>query len=87
MTLDLTELYAVIEIAMDEEIEPFGLDDDFYEDIGMDSMGAVAMIVEIQRRFRIRIPEADVPELRTPRLLIDAFSRLQQAASEMSGGS
>lgn len=69
-TLDLDELRQIVEIAMDQEVAEFGMDMDLYEDIGMDSMGAVAMVVEIQRRFRVRLKDEEVPDLRTPRSLL-----------------
>lgn len=68
---DMQELKEVIEIALDREVAQFGPDTHLYEELGMDSIGAVAMVVEIQRRFRVRIDEAAIPHLLTPRALID----------------
>jgi acyl carrier protein len=69
--LDIAELKAIIEMAMDQELSELHPDTDLYTDVGMDSIGAVAMIVEIQRRLNVRVKEEDVPELRTPALLIE----------------
>lgn len=84
-TLDLQGLKQVIELAMDREVPAIELDADLYTDIGMDSIGAVAMIVEIQRRCQFRINEADVPVLRTPRLLLDHISIGASLASKQNG--
>jgi acyl carrier protein len=70
-TLAFHEMKQIVEIAMDQEIATLDENVDLYEELGMDSIGAVAMIVEIQRRCLVRIPEEVVPELRTPRLLLE----------------
>jgi acyl carrier protein len=75
----IEELKAIIEMAMDQEVPNLQPDMDLYTDIGMDSIGAVAMIVEIQRQLNIRVPEDDVPELRTPTLLIEYLDRALQS--------
>ena len=31
------------------------------DDLGFDSLGMVALVVELQRTYRVRIPEQDVP--------------------------
>jgi acyl carrier protein len=38
---------------------------DFYEELGMDSLMAVALFVEIQRTFRVKLSEEQMPELRS----------------------
>ena len=74
--LDMNELREVIEIALDRELHQMELDSHLYEELGMDSIGAVAMVVEIQRRFKIRIDESAIPGLLTPRLLAEYVNRL-----------
>lgn len=68
--LTLDDLKEIIEIALDEPVDNLTLDSDFYEDLGMDSIGAVAMIVEIQRRTQVRIEETVAPTLRTPAAIL-----------------
>ncbi len=79
--LDIQELKAMIEIAMDQEIPELAPDIHLYEELGMDSIGAVAMIVEIQRRCHVRIDEKEIPDLTTPRLLIDYVNRVEELIS------
>jgi len=40
-------------------------DADFYNDLGIDSLMAVAFMVELQRTFKIRISEEDAIKIRT----------------------
>lgn len=70
MTMTLDELKEIVELALDEPVDDLGPDTDFYTDLGMDSIGAVAMIVEIQRRTQIRVGEEVAPTLRTPAALL-----------------
>jgi acyl carrier protein len=80
--MDLNDLKQIIEIAMDQEVPVLDMNVDLYETLGMDSIGAVAMVVEIQRHFRVRIKDEDVPNLRTPTLLLqyvnEASARVPQ---------
>ncbi len=76
--LDIQELKAIIEIAMDQEIPSLAPDVHLYEELGMDSIGAVAMIVEIQRRCHVRIDEKEIPNLTTPQLLINYVNRVEE---------
>ena len=68
---DIRELTEIALDSFDDDIPDIGMDSDLYRDVGLDSMGGVALAIEIQRRFKVRIPEELAPELRTPRQLID----------------
>jgi acyl carrier protein len=59
----------VVDLHRDEPIDPEQVmpDADFYEDLGLDSLMAVALVIEIQRAFKRKIPENDVSTLRTLR--------------------
>lgn len=51
------------DIAPDEDYE--GLKDDvsFRDQLGMDSMDVMDVVLELRRRFKLQIPEADYPRL------------------------
>jgi acyl carrier protein len=67
--LDLAALKQIIEESMDMEITDLNPDASLYEEL-MDSIGAVAMVVGIQRRCRVRIADEDIPKLHTPNQII-----------------
>lgn len=73
--MNLETLKQLVEVAMDQEVKTLGADTDLYGELGMDSMGAVALVVEIQRRFHVRIQDEDMPQLRTPALMLDYINR------------
>lgn len=65
-----------IEFALDRPAPDLTPDTHLYEQAGMDSMGAVALVVEVQRCFRVRIADERVRELMTPRQWIDDINSL-----------
>jgi acyl carrier protein len=78
--LDSEAMQQIVEVALDREISELPMDIDLYEEVGMDSIGAVAMIVEIQRRCHVRIETDVVGELRTPQALIEYVNRAIEAS-------
>ncbi len=50
-------------IEMDAEQIP--LDAHLVEDLGMDSMMALEILASIEKKFRIKIPEEDLPKITT----------------------
>ena len=82
MPFTLAELALVVAIAMDEDDVPdLRPDTNLYEEIGMDSMAAVIMVVEIQRRTGIALDEELIPELHTAGQVIGAVQAAQQSYS------
>lgn len=55
----------IVEDALDRPVPDFRMDANLYEEYGMDSMGAAVMVVDIQRLTGFRIPDEDIPTLRT----------------------
>lgn len=74
----------VVDMHNEEPLDPSRLtpDADFYEDLGIDSLMAVAMAVELQRTFRVRIPESKMGELRSLRA-VAAFIRASSEAPQV----
>jgi acyl carrier protein len=50
----------VIEIAEIDEVP----DDKAFKDLGIDSMMAIEIIAEIERSYRIKVPEAELEKVR-----------------------
>jgi acyl carrier protein len=73
MKIDLDGLRPLLEVALDRAVPELELDTHLYTDAGMDSMGAVALVVEIDRRFKVRLPEEEIPNLHTARQYLAAI--------------
>ncbi len=77
-TSNLTDkdIQEMVEIALDRELEAFDMQADFYEQYEMDSLGAVALVVEVQKRYDVRIPDEQMPDIRSGASLRKAVADL-----------
>ena len=48
----------------------------FIEDLGMDSMMALEIIASIEKKYKIVVPEGDIPKLRTLSDIYDLLSKI-----------
>lgn len=67
----------MVEIAIDKELSEFSMDTDWYRGYDMDSLGAVQLVVEVQKEFHVRIPDDMMPKIRTGTALAQAIAALQ----------
>lgn len=63
LTVSVEEIKDILEIALDKELDEFSMDAHFYFDMEMDSLAAVALVVEVQKRYGVRIPDERMPEV------------------------
>lgn len=78
----IDEIKAVMEIAIDKELPDFSMAANWYEDYEMDSLGAVALSVEVRKRFGVTIPDERMPDIRTGEQLSDLIVELLIAESK-----
>jgi acyl carrier protein len=59
------------------EVEPEELTDDgdFIEDYGADSLRAIEILARIDKRYRVEIPQTELPELRNLKAVRVALGR------------
>jgi acyl carrier protein len=81
--INIAEIKEIVEIALDRELDEFSMDADFYEVYSMDSLGAVALVVEVQKRFDVRIPDESMPTVRTGERLKAIIAELIVAKEDM----
>lgn len=55
----------------EDEVKDFGDEDDFVDDLSMDSLQAVSMLVHLEKRFSVSLPESDMNRFRTVRSVVD----------------
>lgn len=79
----------VVALALDVDVEDldFDMTKNFYEDLNMDSLGAITMVIETQKAFGVRLLDERVPDIRTGDQLMAAVLELQQAAKEAADAS
>lgn len=67
--MDFNMIRELVEVGLDRKLDDFNLEQNFYTDLGLDSMGAIALFVELQRRTGIQISEQEAPDIQTGRQL------------------
>lgn len=72
----------IVELAIDKDIPEFTMAGNWYEDYGMDSLGAIALSVEVRKTFNVVIPDERMPDIRTGAQLADVIVELQQAENK-----
>ena len=82
VTEDLKEI--VLDILEDDDIEDFNEDDDFVEDLQMDSLQAVSMLIHIERRFKVQLPQSELEKFKTLRMVVDVVMENLSAKAAVS---
>ncbi len=77
--MDVDMIRELVEVGLDRKLSDFRMEHNFYTDLGLDSMGAIALFVELQRRTRIEVADDEAPNIQTGQQLQDFIaSRLQR---------
>lgn len=58
------------------EIDDFKEDDNFVEDLGVDSMMALEIVVRIEKKYQISIPEEELPNIQSLNQVYEVVSDL-----------
>ena len=58
--------------------EKIGPDVDFFSDLNVDSLKAIEIVSAFEKKYRLIIPEQDIPKIRTLRQVIDYTSKLKK---------
>lgn len=61
------EVRQIISEIIEIEVDKISLDARFVEDIGMDSMMALEILAALERKYKITIPEDELPRIKTLR--------------------
>lgn len=59
-------------------IEKLTPDADFFKDLAMDSLKAIEIVAAFEKKYRIIVPENDIPNIRTLRQLIEYTKDLKK---------
>lgn len=54
------------------------------ESLGLDSLGALELVFEIEEAFGVSVPDERIPELKTVRAVCDGIEALQKASTPAS---
>ena len=56
-------------------------EDSRLEDLGLDSLGALELVFQIEEEFKVNVPDDRIREFKTVRAVCDGIETLQRAAS------
>jgi acyl carrier protein len=54
-------------------------EDSKLDELGLDSLGALELVFEIEEQFKVKVPDERIPEFRTVRAVCDAIEALRGA--------
>ena len=58
--------------------EKLTLDADFFTDLGVDSLKAIEIVAAFEKKYKIIIPEKDIPKIRTLRQVLEYTQGLKK---------
>jgi len=59
-------------------VEKLTLDADFFKDLGIDSLKAIEIVAAFEKKYRIIIPEKDIPNIRNLREVLKYTEKLKK---------
>ncbi len=66
----------MISTATGIELEKIKPEVHLYRDLGVDSIKGIELVVALQQKFGLRVDDAKIQELVTPRLIVEEMKRL-----------
>ncbi len=72
---EITQLVSEIIEIPEEKIAP---DADFFTDLGVDSLKAIEIVAAFEKKYRLIIPEQDIPKIRTVKHILDYTKNIKK---------
>lgn len=67
----------VVEI-IEVPVEELTLDADFFKDLGVDSLKAIEIVAAFEKKYRVIIPENDIPKITTLRQIVEYTKNIKK---------
>ena len=58
-------------------VEKLAPDADFFRDLGIDSLKAIEIVAAFEKKYRVIIPESDIPNIRNLRQVLKYTEKLK----------
>ena len=71
------EVKKIIADITEVPVEKLTLDADFFKDLGIDSLKAIEIVAAFEKKYRIIIPESDIPNIRNLRQVLKYTEKLK----------
>lgn len=71
-----TEITKMVSDIIEVPVAKLTADADFFTDLGVDSLKAIEIVAAFEKKYRMIIPEQDIPKVRTIRQIIEYTKKL-----------
>ena len=72
------EVKKIIADITEVPVEKLAPDADFFKDLGIDSLKAIEIVAAFEKKYRIIIPENDIPNIRNLRQVLKYTEKLKK---------
>ena len=72
------EVKKIIADITEVPVEKLTPDADFFKDLGIDSLKAIEIVAAFEKKYRIIIPEKDIPNIRTLKQITEYTKHLKK---------
>lgn len=73
-----SEITAMVSEIIEVPVEKLPPDADFFTDLGVDSLKAIEIVAAFEKKYRVIIPEQEIPKVRTIRQIIEYTQKLKK---------
>jgi acyl carrier protein len=73
------EVRTLVSEIIEVPVEKLVPDADFFKDLGVDSLKAIEIVAAFEKKYRIIIPEKDIPNIRNLRQITEYTKHLKKA--------
>ena len=71
------EVKALVSEIIEIPVEKLMPDADFFKDLGVDSLKAIEIVAAFEKKYRVIIPESDIPNIRNLRQVLKYTEKLK----------
>jgi acyl carrier protein len=72
------EVKALVSDILEISVEKLSPDADFFDDLNVDSLKAIEIVAAFEKKYRIIIPEQDIPNIRNLRQIVEYTAHLKK---------
>ena len=72
------EVKKLIAEIMEVPVQKLTPDADFFKDLGIDSLKAIEIVAAFEKKYRVIIPENDIPNIRNLRQVVEYTKKIKR---------
>lgn len=71
------EIRKMVAEIIEVPVEKLTLDADFFKDLGVDSLKAIEIVAAFEKKYRVIVPENEIPNIRTLRQIVEYTKKIK----------